>query len=504
MTPAGAQATASGAAASAAANAASAAAVTATAVTAAIAPAFDARDAMAALDAGLELALRAGGTTFVALSAPVVGAAVIAAAWPDVPAVAWSTSELVLVGVGVARELRGHGAARWTEVIAAARATEVAGAVVAGAKAQVGALGTARPRFVGGAAFAIGAADRAPWQGFGDAWFALPRWTYTHAPGDARATLVLAIDAAAAAHPARWRGELARFVDAWSAAASARATTQPAQPAMTAIDRGDTRAYRELVSAITRAIADGQCAKVVAARACVVALSADARVPDLLAALDHAQPECTRILIRPPGASGGALVAATPERLVRKLGDTVACDALAGTIPAATPGGDATLLASAKDRNEHELVVRAISGALGEVVRELDIPAAPGIRTLRHVLHLHTPIRGTLRDRHSHVLELAARLHPTPAVGGTPTRVACDWIAKREPTPRGWYASPVGWFDLDGDGELAVAIRSGVLVGDRVHLWAGAGIVAGSDPDRELAETDSKLRALLSALGVAQ
>jgi salicylate biosynthesis isochorismate synthase/menaquinone-specific isochorismate synthase len=77
------------------------------------------------------------------------------------------------------------------------------------------------------------------------------------------------------------------------------------------------------------------------------------------------------------------------------------------------------------------------------------------------------------------------------------------WIGVHEPVPRGWYASPIGWFDLDGDGELAVAIRSGVLVGQRAHLWAGAGIVAGSDPDRELAETDLKLRAMLGALGVA-
>ena len=100
------------------------------------------------------------------------------------------------------------------------------------------------------------------------------------------------------------------------------------------------------------------------------------------------------------------------------------------------------------------------------------------------------------------MLELVAALHPTPAVGGTPTRAATEWIAAHEPA-RGWYASPVGWFDLDGNGELAVAIRSGVIAGDRAHLFAGAGIVAGSDPDRELAETDAKLRAMLGALGVA-
>jgi len=116
-------------------------------------------------------------------------------------------------------------------------------------------------------------------------------------------------------------------------------------------------------------------------------------------------------------------------------------------------------------------------------------------------VHLHTPFRARLREPR-HVLELAARLHPTPAVGGTPRELAIDWIRSREPVARGWYAAPVGWFDLDGNGELAVAIRSGVLAGNRAHLWAGAGIVAGSDPDRELAETELKLRAMLGALGV--
>jgi isochorismate synthase EntC len=133
--------------------------------------------------------------------------------------------------------------------------------------------------------------------------------------------------------------------------------------------------------------------------------------------------------------------------------------------------------------------------------RQVDAPGVPEIRVLRHVVHLHTPFRARLREPR-HVLELAARLHPTPAVGGTPRDIAVDWIRSREPVARGWYAAPVGWFDLDGNGELAVAIRSGVLAGNRAHLWAGAGIVAGSDPDREHAETELKLRAMLGALGV--
>jgi isochorismate synthase len=221
-----------------------------------------------------------------------------------------------------------------------------------------------------------------------------------------------------------------------------------------------------------------------------------------------------RVVVRPP--EGGTFIAATPERLVRRDGATVACDALAGSVargaaftddaPGRSPTGAddraTELLASGKDRREHDLVVSAIGTALRELGADVRVPTEPTIRTLRHVLHLHTPIAATLREPH-HVLELAAALHPTPAVGGTPTRIATEWIAARESVPRGWYASPVGWFDLDGNGELAVAIRSGLVTGDRAHLWAGAGIVAGSDPDRELAETDLKLRAILGALGVS-
>jgi menaquinone-specific isochorismate synthase len=442
------------------------------------------------LDAGLALAARAPGLVFIALPVPVASAAAVAAAWCAEPLVAWTAGELSLVGVGVARELRGTGEARWVQIVAGARALPVGGAVIAGEPAPIGALGLARPRFVGGAAFAPGAADRAPWLGFGDAWFALPRWTYVH--DGARAHLVLAVDAADAADAARWHAELARHQAAFAAA------VPRAQPPIVELSRAGAAEWRAQIEAITQAIAGGACAKVVAARTCTVALAAPARAAELLAALGDRHAECIRVLVRPPGA--GTLVAATPERLVRRDGDTVRCDALAGTISATHEAGAAALLASGKDRWEHDLVVRAIREALEDAGAIVEAPAEPAVRTLRHVLHLCTPFRATLRAPR-HVLELAARLHPTPAVGGTPTAVAVDWITRREPAPRGWYASPVGWFDLDGNGELAVAIRSGVLAGNRAHLWTGAGIVAGSDPERELAETESKLRAMLDALG---
>ena len=469
------------------------------------------------LDAGLAIAARSEGMTYIALPAPLVTAAAIVEELRDQPLVSWSSTDLTIVGVGIARELRGRGRARWAEVIAGAHAIATntpdpddeprdtmpthlgdelgdARAVIAGELAPVSALGFARPRFLGGAAFAPGAADRAPWTGFGDAWFALPRWTYVH--DHTRAYLVLAIDARDTVHGSRWRDELSIF-----RAALAAGTIDRKQPALAELGPAPAAEWHRQVTDITDAIARGECSKIVAARTCNVQLAGPVRAAGLLAALDDRHADCVRVMIKPPGA--GALVAASPERLVRRDGDVVMCDALAGSV---ANTGDVTaattaLRASAKDRREHDLVVHAIRAALEDAGATVEAPAEPEIRALRHVLHLHTPFRAQLRTPR-HVLELVARLHPTPAVGGTPTEIASDWIQTHEPVARGWYAAPVGWFDLEGNGELAVALRSGVISGNRAQLWAGAGIVAGSDPERELAETEIKLRAMLGALGV--
>ncbi len=435
------------------------------------------------LEAGLATARRTHGWSFIALAAPVTSAPALVAAAKSAPLVAWSSHSLTLVGIGVALELRGTGADRWRDVVTSARN------IVVGAQGDDALV---RPRLLGGVAFAPGSADGGPWTGFGDAWFMLPRWTYVH--DGTRGALVLAVDARDAQHANRWHAELAALRAVLATGFAARP-----QPPLLTIDVGDPEAWRAQVQAITDAIARGEYAKIVAARTALVTLAAEARPADMLAELDARQTETVRIVVRPPGA--GTLIAATPERLVRRNHATVACDALAGSVARGDEDA-ASLLASGKDRREHELVVSAIASALQDLGASIDMPSEPSLRTLRHMLHLHTPIAATLREER-HLLEIAAALHPTPAVGGTPTRSATDWIAQHETVPRGWYASPVGWFDLDGNGELAVAIRSGVLTGDRAHLWAGAGIVAGSDPDRELAETDLKLRAMLGALGVA-
>jgi len=199
---------------------------------------------------------------------------------------------------------------------------------------------------------------------------------------------------------------------------------------------------------------------------------------------------------------------ASPERLVRLRDGALRATCLAGSIArGATAEQDqrlgAELMSSAKDRAEHEFVVRAICDALADVCGE-QLSAGPlSLMKLRNVQHLFTPIVGRA-DRGRSILDLVARLHPTPAMGGVPRAPALEIIRRFEGMDRGWYAAPVGWMDAHGEGEFAVAIRSALLQGAEATLFAGCGIVAGSDPDREYAESCLKLRPVLAALGGEQ
>jgi isochorismate synthase EntC len=147
------------------------------------------------------------------------------------------------------------------------------------------------------------------------------------------------------------------------------------------------------------------------------------------------------------------------------------------------------------------VVVRCVLEALARRCSALSAPESPGLLQTDGIQHLHTPIRGKLRDpSKTTVLDLVSDLHPTPAVGGAPREDALAWLRCNEGLDRGWYAGPLGWVDPGGEGEFAVALRSMLLDGCRASLLAGAGIVAGSDPDGELAETRLKLRTALNAL----
>ena len=199
-------------------------------------------------------------------------------------------------------------------------------------------------------------------------------------------------------------------------------------------------------------------------------------------------------------ASDG-LVGASPELLVRRVDDEVESLPVAGT--AVADGDEASLralAASVKDHREHQFVVDAIVETLEEYCDELDRGSMPEVAVFGHVAHLATRVSGRLRAPAPSALDIARRLHPSPAVGGTPRQAAIDAIRALEGFDRGRYAGPVGWVDARGNGEWAIALRGAELDGSRARLVAGAGIVTGSEPDAEWAETQAKLEPMLRAL----
>ncbi|MEB3104874.1 MAG: isochorismate synthase [Cyanobacteriota bacterium] len=192
-----------------------------------------------------------------------------------------------------------------------------------------------------------------------------------------------------------------------------------------------------------------------------------------------------------------ALLGASPERLLTVRSGQLRSDALAGT--AAWDSGLA-LLSSDKDRREHELVVEAITAGLQQAGLQPRRPRRPRLARHGRLVHLHTPITAPLAEQHP--LALAGTLHPTPAVAGLPRREAMGWLRSLEPFERGHYAAPIGWIDSAGDTDLRVAIRSGTLRSHRLELTAGAGLVRGSELERELQEVALKLGVLQQQLSV--
>ena len=199
------------------------------------------------------------------------------------------------------------------------------------------------------------------------------------------------------------------------------------------------------------------------------------------------------------------LIGATPEMLVRLEKGLVTSRVLAGTIR--RTGDDAhdlalaaSLARSSKDLEEHEYAVRSVADALAPHCSSTNVPETPFVLHLPNVMHLATDVAGVVRDG-STALGLAAALHPSAAVCGTPTDLAMDTIRDLEGMDRGRYAGPVGWIGADGDGEFGIALRCAEVAGRRVRLFAGCGIVAGSDPEAELAEAQAKFIAMRDALG---
>ncbi len=267
-------------------------------------------------------------------------------------------------------------------------------------------------------------------------------------------------------------------------------------------DTADEDRWRRRVAEAVRRIESNGLEKVVLARAVTATASEPIDVRHLVGTLSEGYPSCWTFSV-------DGLVGASPEMLVRRERGLATSRVLAGTIRRS--GSEETdlklassLARSSKNLAEHELAVASVAEALAPLCSGMNVPESPYVLELPNVLHLATDVTAVAHKKASS-LKLAAALHPSAAVCGTPTAVARAAIAELEGLDRGRYSGPVGWIDTNGDGEWAIALRCGMVdAADprRINLFAGCGIVEGSDPDEELAETKAKLVPMLAALGL--
>jgi menaquinone-specific isochorismate synthase len=361
-----------------------------------------------------------------------------------------------------------------------------------------------RPRLFGGFAFQDDFTPDNTWSVFYPAHFVLPHYLLMERGG----YRYLAINALLSPNE-----DLPQALQALGEALQARLALPPESEPSAGPGPGaewlyptDRSKWTVMVDSARDEIAAGRLEKVVLSRVCEIKGETPIDVVDALEHLNAAYHDCYRFLFEP--VPHHAFFGATPELLVRQQGRAVETMALAGTTGRGRSTGEddalsRALLASGKDRHEHQLVVDTITTQLNELTTTLDYAPQPEILKLANIQHLNTPITGWLREEPGGgVLDLVRLLHPTPALGGVPVAGAIRFLRRTEPVPRGWYAAPVGWIDDRLDGVFAVAIRSAVTQHRRAWLYAGAGIVGESQAEREWAETALKFKPMLAALGV--
>ena len=366
----------------------------------------------------------------------------------------------------------------------------------------------AAPRLFGGFAFREDFVPDYAWFGFNPAHFILPHYQLVQHGQETWLTIntLLAADEDPVANETQLRDALQHCYTALLdfARSAEPAVIETAKAKHTVTYPMSYATWAQMIERAKDQFQSGALQKVVLARVCEVQLP---QLVDLVGALTYLQrryAECYTFLFEPQPQH--AFFGATPELLIETQGKHFTTMGLAGSAKrGATPEEDArladALLNSAKDRYEHALVVAAVQQRLEPLAEALAIPTTPSIYTLSNIHHLHTPIHGTLREANG-VLPLVEALHPTPALGGSPRDQALAFISAAETVTRGWYAAPVGWIDHNLDGAFGVAIRSAIAQRQRAWLYAGAGIVAESEPQKEWEETGWKFRPIQEALGI--
>lgn len=387
-----------------------------------------------------------------------------------------------------------------------------------------------RPRFHGGAAFdparrtgapgnGRGASPDRAWDGFGAAAFHLPSVELRESDGRRTLSVVLergpaedpgsaraAARRAAARVGARLRRPLGRAAASGRGRLPAHAAHGGTAPpvARRVRRRPAPERWAEIVAAALEEIRAGRLRKVVPARTVEVELGAEADPVALTGRLRDGSPEAIPFLVEP--TPGSAFVGAAPEIVAALDGDRFHATAVAGTVadsadPAERERLARRLLSSDKDRREHEVGVRDMRRALRSVAGVARVDEDPRVLGVQGMQHLLTNVTADVPGG-THVLDLLGAMHPTAAVNGSPRSAARAFLRREEPFARGWYAGPVGWFDTAGDGEFAPGLRSALVRGRSVRLFAGAGIVEGSAAGDEWRETGLKLATVLDALGV--
>lgn len=397
-----------------------------------------------------------------------------------------------LIGFGTAFAIEGMGNERFTQVSTAWRHL-VEHAFIENPTSQPG----TGPTLMGGFAFDPEAESTPLWHGYPDARLVLPRVSVTVQGGVAWLTHNFVIDAAEGDLSLEEQPSVEELLH------SVDAAPLPTEGCpQLSVHEEDKALWMGLVRRVVGALNGGTLDKVVLARA--VDVAAEARIPidEAVARLRSTYSDCFLFAFR---RDESTFLGATPEQLVRLTGGAIETMCLAGSMPrGSSPEEDAALgaalLADAKERSEHRVVLDMIRSDLEPVCAAVTHAPAPTLLKLGNVQHLYTPIRARCKPGYT-VFDVLARLHPTPAVGGSPRDLALAMIRQNEGFNRGWYASPVGWVDARSDGEFAVALRSALVRRDQATLFAGCGIMPSSDPEKEYQESCLKLRPMLYALG---
>jgi salicylate biosynthesis isochorismate synthase len=402
--------------------------------------------------------------------------------------------DFAMVGIGNAWSVQAEGPDRF-RAVAEAWEARLAGALLSDA---------AEPRLIGGFGFTGEVPDGEPWSPFGAASMVLPELLLVRR-GESLTLTASYIDDGAADGQARLERQWSELVRGVALGPGPETQDQAPAPLSVVAEHPDRVTWDRLVARFAGAVGRGRLDKVVLARRVDLEAPLEIDVVGAVRWLAERSPNSTTYAFT---RGGSVFFGATPERLVATQNKAFQTVAIAGTIrhdddPAVEATLAAELLASDKDREEHEIVVDTLRTLLEPVSAEIAVAQGPVVARFGTVQHLVTSVSGRLRDR-SGILSLAALLHPTPAVGGEPRDLALELIAEHEGFDRGWYAGPLGWVGADGDGEFVVALRCAVVSGKSAALFAGCGIVADSDAAREWEESRNKMQVVAAALGEVQ